>query len=223
MQAVRVMNLRDVDELLFLDIAATPEKRRPDFAQIDDIADNCFMPLTVGGGVTSLEDVRALLAVGADKVTINTAALAEPELLRAASREFGAQCIVAAIDVVERDGRRFVSSECGRRATDIDPITWAIRCADLGAGEIIVTSVARDGTLNGLDIVLVSDIAEAVQIPVVAAGGAGSSTDFIAAIRAGAAGVAAGALFQFTESTPVQVRNEMRAAGIPVRASKSNV
>ncbi|MHB2168630.1 imidazole glycerol phosphate synthase subunit HisF [Alsobacter sp. R-9] len=217
MQAVRVMNMRDVDELVFLDIAATPEGRSPDFQQIDELADNCFMPLTVGGGVKSVDDVRSLLAVGADKVAINSAALENPEIVRAASVEFGAQCIVVSIDVAEIGGRHTVVGRCGTVDSGRDPLEWARHCSALGAGEILLTHVGRDGTLSGLDIGLIGRVAAAVPVPLIGAGGACSANDFIDAVKAGASGVAAGALFQFTEQTPAQMRDAMRLAGLSVR------
>ena len=217
MQSIRVNNLRDVDELIFLDIAAGPNGRRPDFDHIDELADNCFMPLTVGGGVRTVEDVRSLLAVGADKVAINTAAYDVPELVRDASSEFGAQCIVVSIDVTYRDGRPRVVLDCGTRVTADDPVLWAIQCEKRGAGEILLTNADRDGTLQGLDIPLIQAVSSAVNVPVIAAGGAASAQDFIAAVRAGASAVAGGAIFQFTEQTPAEIRRQIGAAGIDVR------
>ena len=217
MQSIRVNNLRDVDELIFLDVAATPSGRSPDFPQIDELADHCFMPLTVGGGVRTVDDVRSLLAVGADKVAINTGAVLTPELVRDAAAEFGAQCIVVSIDVVYREGKCRVATACGSQVTDYDPVQWAMRCAELGAGEILLTNADRDGTLTGLDIALIKAVCAAVRVPVIAAGGAASAEDFIEAVRAGASAVAAGAIFQFTEHTPAGIRRAMKSAGLEVR------
>jgi cyclase len=219
LQSIRVYNLREVDELVLLDIAATPGGARPDFREIDELADNCFMPMTVGGGVKSLDDIRDLLAVGADKVAINTAALATPELIRAGAREFGAQCIVAAIDVRRHeDGRCEVFSHCGRTATGRDPVAWAKQAAELGAGEILLTSIERDGTMRGYDVALVRDVAAAVNVPVIASGGCGSYAD-MAELLAGsrAAAVAAATIFHFTEQTPREAKAYLAARGVKVR------
>lgn len=219
LQSIRVYNLREVDELVLLDIAATPAGGRPDFRQIDELADNCFMPMTVGGGVRSLEDIRDLLAVGADKVAINSAALATPELVRSGAREFGAQCIVGAIDVRRHaDGRCEVYGECGRAPTGRDPVAWAKELATLGAGEILLTSIERDGTMKGYDTALVRDVAAAVNVPVIASGGCGTYADMhevLTATRASA--VAAAAIFHFTEQTPREAKEYLAARGVAVR------
>ena len=159
--------------MIFLDIAATVDRKRPDFQQIDELADHCFMPMTVGGGVKSISDIRELLAVGADKVSINTAALETPELIRDATKEFGAQCIVVSIDAKREDSKLEVMTHCGRVASGRNPIEWAKRVETLGAGEILLTSVDRDGTMLGYDIDLAREVAGAVSVPVIAAGGCG--------------------------------------------------
>src|SRR5262249_4732158 len=146
---------------------------RPDFQEIDELADNCFMPMTVGGGVKSIADIRDLLAVGADKVAINTAAVETPELIRDGAAEFGAQCILVAIDVKREGSRLEVMRHCRRTATGSDPVEWAKQAEALGAGEILLTSVDRDGTMRGYDVDLVRDVAAAVRIPVIASGGCG--------------------------------------------------
>jgi cyclase len=216
---IRVYNLREVDELVFLDIAATPSGRRPDFAMIDELADECFMPMTVGGGVRSAEDFRDLLAVGADKVVVNTAAVDRPQVIGEAAERFGSQCVVVAIDF-RRDaaGRAEVHAECGRRPTGRDPVEWAREVERLGAGEILLTSIERDGTMSGYDVAVIGDVARAVSIPVVASGGAGRYDDMLAAIRDGAAAaVAAASMFQFTEQTPREAKAFLRGHGCPVR------
>jgi cyclase len=144
-QAVKVFEFRQVDELLILDIAATPEGRGPNSALIEEMARECFMPLTVGGGVRTLEDIRALLCAGADKVAVCTAAVERPELIAEAAEKFGSQCVTVSIDVLH--GK--VATHCGKRITDLDPVEWASRVAELGAGEILLNSVERDGTLSG--------------------------------------------------------------------------
>ena len=217
-QAVKVYNLREVDELVFLDIEATRAGRSPDFQTIDEIADDCFMPLTVGGGVRTLEDVRHLLKVGADKVAINTAAVEDPDFIRAASGTFGAQCIVVSIDVkCHPDGRREVYTRSGTRPTGLDIVPTAKRMEAAGAGEILLTSIDRDGTMTGYDTELVRRVCESVSIPVIASGGAGSWEHMAAAIESGAAAVAAASIFQFTEKTPLEMKRGLISRGIAVR------
>ncbi len=218
MQSIRVYNLREVDELVLLDIAATPGASRPNFREIDELADHCFMPMTVGGGVKTIEDVRDLLAVGADKVAINTAALETPELVRDGAREFGSQCIVVSIDA-RRDAKRCeVMANCGRWPTGRDPVEWAREVERLGAGEILLTSVDRDGTMQGYDLDLVRDVAAAVDIPVIASGGCGNyqhMADVLSDTRASA--VAAASMFHFTEQTPREAKVYLADRGFWVR------
>ena len=219
LQSVRVYNMREVDELIFLDIAATCSGTRPAFAEIDELADNCFMPMTVGGGMRSIEDIRDLLAVGADKVGINSAAVETPQLVRHGSDEFGAQCIVVSIDVrCGVDGRREVVTHCGRKATGLDPVQWAKQVEELGAGEILLTSVERDGTMSGYDVNLVRDVATAVDIPVIASGGCGSyehMAEVLGSTRVSA--VAAASIFHFTEQTPREAKRYLAERGFRVR------
>jgi imidazole glycerol-phosphate synthase subunit HisF len=219
MQAIKVYNMRGVDELVFLDITATVEQRPPDFELVDDFADECFMPLTVGGGVRSVEDVRRLLAVGADKVAVNTAAIEDPDLVRAIADRFGSQCVVVSIDVRRRaDGAPRVHTHAGRADIGADPVAVAQAAEAHGAGEILLTSIERDGTMAGYDLQLVRSISEAVSIPVIASGGAGGYADLVAAVTEGrAAAVAAASIFHFTESTPREAKLFMREAGLPVR------
>lgn len=219
LQSIRVYNLREVDELIFLDIAATPDGARPNFQEIDELADSCFMPMTVGGGVQTIADIRDLLAVGADKVAINTAAVNTPDLIRDAASEFGAQCIVVSIDVKRRsDGTREVVTHCGRTATGRNPIDWAKAVEGLGAGEILLTSVERDGTMSGYDVDLVRDVTAAVTIPVIASGGCGEyrhMADVLAGSRAAALGAAS--IFHFTEQTPREAKRYLSERGFHVR------
>lgn len=221
LQSIRVYNLREVDELIFLDIAATVNGARPDFREIDELADNCFMPMTVGGGVKTIEDIRDLLAVGADKVAINTAAFETPDLIRDGAREFGAQCIVVSIDAKRRaDGSAEVLGQCGRLATGRDPVEWAKTVAALGAGEILLTSVERDGTMSGYDVDLVRDVAAAVTIPVIASGGCGNfghMAEVLSETRAAA--LAAASIFHFTEQTPRDAKRYLADHGFRVRLS----
>jgi imidazole glycerol-phosphate synthase subunit HisF len=173
-QAVQVYNLRNVDELVFLDVTATLDERRPDFRLIDEIADHCFMPLCVGGGVRDVDDVRDLLAVGADKVALNTVAVEEPDVVRAASDRFGAQCIVVAIDTkTDAHGASTVWIASGSHDTGLDPVIWAKEIEALGAGEILLQSIDHDGVMDGYDLDTIARVSEAVSIPVIASGGAG--------------------------------------------------
>ncbi len=219
MQAVKVYNMREVDELIFLDIAATREGRPPDFDVVDDLADECFMPLTVGGGVRSVEHVRRLLAVGADKVAMNTAVVEEPDLVRQVAECFGAQCVVASIDVRRHsDGTCEVFTRCGSTPTGLDPVVFAQRVERLGAGEILLTSVDRDGTMTGYDIALTRAVSQAVAIPVIASGGAGTYDHMRAALtEGGAAAVAAASVFHFTEQTPSEAKRFLADKGVRVR------
>lgn len=219
MQAVKVYNMRGVDELVFLDITATPEGRAPDFELVDDFADECFMPLTVGGGVRDIEDVRRLLGVGADKVAVNTAAVERPEIITEIARRFGSQCVVASIDYrTHPQGRREVYTCAGTRPTGLDPLVHARSMAALGAGEILLTSIERDGAMTGYDMGLVHDVADAVSIPVIASGGCGNYEHMLHALRdAGASAVAAASIFNYTQCTPLEAKRYLAGFGIPVR------
>lgn len=218
LQSIRVYNMREVDELIFLDIAATPCSARPDFQQIDELADNCFMPMTVGGGVKTIADIRDLLAVGADKVAINTAAVQMPDLIRDGANEFGSQCIVVSIDVRRENGEVEVVTHCGRKRTGCHPVEWAKQVEAFGAGEILLTSVDRDGTMMGYDIDLVRDVAGAVSIPVIASGGCGEYRHMAEVLNnSSAAALAAASIFHFTEQTPREAKNYLAARGFAVR------
>jgi cyclase len=219
MQAVRVYNLREVDELVLLDITATSENRKPDFQLIDDVADECFMPFTVGGGISNLEDVRKLLHIGADKVCINSAHLTDPGLIRTVADEFGSQCIVVSIDTREKpDGKYEVYSHSGTVPTGLDPVQAAISAEKNGAGEILITSIDHDGTMKGYDIQLIKSICDNVAIPVIASGGAGNYSHLVEAIlEGGASSVAAASIFHFTEQTPMEAKKYLKEKGINVR------
>lgn len=218
MQSVKVFNRREVDELILLDIAATPGGRGPDIDMVSVLAQECFVPLTVGGGITQLDDIRQLLLVGADKVSINSAAYASPDFVTAASNAYGAQCVVAGIDYrAHADGRRECFSRCGTVAMGRDPVEWAKELERLGAGELQVTSIERDSMMEGYDLRTIGDIAAAVSIPVIASGGAGSYADMVGAISAGASAVSAASLYLFTQATPLEAKAHLAAAGIPVR------
>jgi cyclase len=219
MQAVKVYNLREVDELVLLDIRATLDARGPDLATVDELADECFMPLTVGGGVRTVDDVRSLLKVGADKVSIGTAAIESPELVTDVARQFGSQCVVVSIDAkVETAGSWRVYTHAGTRDTDLDPVGVAREMERRGAGEILLTSIDRDGTMSGYDLELTRRVADAVRIPVIASGGAGTYSHMADALAVGhASALAAASIFHFTEQTPLEAKRYLGALGFAVR------
>jgi len=213
------------DELTFLDITASHENRGTLLDVVRRTADVCFMPLTVGGGVRTLDDIRALLLAGADKVAINTEAVRRPEIVREAAEKFGSQCIVAAIDAKQGAHNHNtppfeVFTHGGRNATGIDAVAHAKRLVEYGAGEILLTSMDRDGTRVGYDIPLTRAIADAVPVPVIASGGVGKLDDLVAGVRDGhASAVLAASIFHFGEVTIAQARQAMVKAGLPVRLS----
>lgn len=217
--AIRVYNQRDVDELILVDIVAQGTGDGPDFESIEDFGQDCFVPLTVGGGITRLDQVQRLLRAGADKVSVNTAAYADPGLITDIASRFGAQCVVASIDVkAGADGGWTCFSHAGQTPTGREVVTWARELEDRGAGEILITSIDRDGTMEGYDLPLIEAVAGAVRIPVIASGGAGNYGHMIEAVQqAGASAVAAASIFHFTEQTPAEAKAALAAAGIPVR------
>lgn len=207
------------DELCFLDIAASHENRDTLYDVVQRTAERCFMPLTVGGGVRKLEDIRRLLRAGADKVSINTAAVKTPEFVGEAARKFGSQCIVVAIDAKKTgDGTWGIFTHGGRTPTGIDAVAWAERMAALGAGEILLTSMDRDGTKAGFDLDLTRAVADRVGIPVIASGGVGTLDHFVEGVRDGhASAVLAASVFHFGTFTIHGVKDHMARAGVPVR------
>jgi cyclase len=207
------------DELCFLDITASHEKRGILLAVVRRTADACFMPLTVGGGVRTLDDIRALLLAGADKVAVNTEAVRRSEFIREAAEKFGSQCIVAAIDAkATAPGRFEVFTHGGRHPTGIDAIAHAVNLVSLGAGEILLTSMDRDGTKAGYDLPLTRAIADAVPVPVIASGGVGGLDDLVAGVREGhASAVLAASIFHFGEATIAEAKARLAAAGVAVR------
>ncbi len=217
--AIKVYNSRDVDELILLDITASVERIEPDHNSVKDFSNECLVPFTVGGGITSLQQIVSLLHAGADKVAINTAAYSNPELVTAAARRFGAQCVVVSIDAKRHsDGSYSCVSQSGRADMIKSPVEWAKEMVGRGAGEILLTSVDQDGTMLGYDLMLVEQVVNAVNIPVIAAGGAGNYGHMIEVVKnAGASAVAAASIFHFTEQTPAGAKQAMEEAGIPVR------
>ncbi len=218
-EQARLYDEQGADELCFLDITASHENRDTIYDVVRRTAEQCFMPLTVGGGVRSVEDVRKLLLAGADKVAINTAAVENPDLVREAATKFGSQCIVVAIDAKRDDIGGFeVFTHGGRRPTGIGAVEWAKRMADYGAGEILLTSMDRDGTRQGFDIELTRAVADAVSIPVIASGGVGTLRHLVEGVRDGhATAVLAASIFHFGEFSIAEAKDALRAAGVPAR------
>jgi imidazole glycerol-phosphate synthase subunit HisF len=219
LQAIKVYEMRGVDELVFLDVTATLEGRRPDLDLIDDLADECFMPLTVGGGIVSADDVGALLRVGADKVCIGTAAVERPAIVTEAAERYGAQCVVVAVDTrTDANGRTTVWTRSGTCPTEREPVELAAELQHRGAGEVLLTSIDRDGTMEGYDLETIAAVAGAVSVPLIASGGAGSYEDLRLALTVGSASaVAAASIFHYTEQTPREAKWYLGNAGIPVR------
>ncbi len=218
-KAAMVYDAQGVDELVFLDITASREKRATLFEVIRQVTEQSFMPFTAGGGIRSIDDIRQLLNAGADKVTLNTAALDRPAFITEAAQRFGNQCVILSMDAREvRYGQYEVFSEGGQTATGRDPVAWAQEAVERGAGEILLTSIDRDGTMQGYDLKLVEAVTSAVTVPVIASGGAGTPEHLVAAItQAGAHAVAAASMFHFTDQSPVKARAYMRRAGLNVR------
>jgi cyclase len=218
-EQARIYDSEGADELIFLDITASSDNRDTLFDAVASTAEQCFMPLTVGGGVRAVEDIRKLLLAGADKVSINTAAVNRPEFVREAAQKFGTQCIVVAIDAKRVGPGSFeVFTHGGRNETGIDAIDWALQMVEHGAGEILLTSMDRDGTKSGFDLPLTRAISDAVSIPVVASGGVGSLDHFAEGVlEGGASAVLAASVFHFGEFRVSEAKARMAAAGIPVR------
>ncbi len=218
-EQAKLYDAAGADELCFLDIAATHENRDTLFDVVSRTAEQCFMPLTVGGGVRATEDIRKLLLTGADKVSINSAAVTRPELVGEAAEKFGSQCIVVAIDAKQTGlGKWEIFTHGGRKPTGIDAVAWAGRMADLGAGEILLTSMDQDGTKSGFDIALTRAVADSIRIPVIASGGVGTLDHLVDGIRDGhATAVLAASIFHFGTYTIAEAKAHMVAAGVAVR------
>lgn len=232
-KGVRFVNLRDAgdpkaaaaayeaagaDEIVFLDISASHEGRSTLLDIVRATADGLFIPLTVGGGVGSVAHFDDLLRAGAEKVAVNSAAVADPSIVRSAAERFGSQAVVAAVDVRREGGGWRVFTHGGKRETDLDGVAWCAKLVELGAGEILLTSMDRDGTKTGFDVELLRAVSSIVRVPVVASGGAGTVAHFVEAVQAGASAVLAASLFHFNELTVGEVKSAMARAGIPVRA-----
>ncbi len=211
------------DELCFLDITASHENRDTMLDVVSRTAARVFLPLTVGGGVRSTADMRALLLAGADKCSINSAAVARPELVREAAEKFGSQCVVIAVDAKRTEaGEWHVFTHGGRRDTGIDAVGWCVRVAELGAGEILLTSMDRDGTGAGFDTELLRAVCDAVPVPVIASGGVGTLAHFVEGARAGATGLLAATVFHFGTFSIAAVKAALHEAGLPVRLPRAH-
>lgn len=217
-EQARLYDEQGADELVFLDISATHQGRQTTLDLVGRVADTIFMPLTVGGGIRTVEDIHRLLLAGADKVSLNSAAVRHPELLSEGAQRFGAQCMVLAIDARRREGRWEVYVNGGRIATGVDAVEWAARGVALGAGEILLTSMDADGTLAGYDLELTRAVAEAVPVPVIASGGAGTLSHFHDVLTRGRADAAlAASLFHDGKLKIARVKADLHARGVPVR------
>jgi imidazole glycerol-phosphate synthase subunit HisF len=218
-EQARIYDAAGADELTFLDITASHENRDTILDVVARTAEQCFMPLTVGGGVRQVEDIRRLLLAGADKVSINSAAVARPEFVREAAEKYGDQCIVVAIDARQTaPGRWEVFTHGGRKATGLDAVGWARRMTESGAGEILLTSMDRDGTKSGFDLELTRAVSDAVPVPVVASGGVGMLDHLVEGVlQGGASAVLAASIFHFGEFTIAEAKERLAQAGVPIR------
>lgn len=217
-EQARIYDAAGADELCFLDITASHENRDTILDVVSRTAARVFLPLTVGGGIRSTADMRRLLLAGADKCSINSAAVARPELVREAAEKFGSQCVVVAVDAKQTaEGHWEVFTHGGRKGTGIDAVEWSRRVAALGAGEILLTSMDRDGTGQGFDLGLLRAVCAAVRVPVIASGGVGALRDFVEGARAGATGLLAASVFHFGTFTIAEVKDALARAGLHVR------
>ncbi|MBU28481.1 MAG: imidazole glycerol phosphate synthase subunit HisF [Gammaproteobacteria bacterium] len=218
----RRYNQQGADEITFLDITASHENRATTYETVSHMASEVFIPLTVGGGIRNTDNIRDLLLAGADKVSINTAAVVEPEFVKRAADKFGCQCIVVAIDAKQVDADHWeIFTHGGRKPTGIDVVDWAIRMVSFGAGEILLTSMDRDGTRNGFDLELTRAVADAVTVPVIASGGVGSLKHLVDGVLEGhAEGVLAASIFHFAQHTIGEAKETMARSGIEVRLNE---
>ena len=215
--AIKVYNTRQVDEMIVVDILASKNNAEPDYKAVEDFSEECFMPLTVGGGIKSIEHVRNLLQSGADKISINSAALENPSIISEIANMFGSQAVVVSIDVKKHNDEYLCYSHSGSKATNKNAVNWAREAEKLGAGEILITSIDKDGTMQGYDLELIQQISSNASIPVIAQGGCGSYEDMYQAIKHGANAVSAASIFHFTEQTPLEAKKYLKNKGIAVR------
>ena len=210
-------NVEGADEVVFLDITASSDKRAITLDVVKKTAEQVFIPLTVGGGIRTVDDMRTLLKAGADKISINTAAVLNPQLIYDGSRKFGNQCIVVAIDAKRENDSWKVYTHGGRTRTDLDVIKWTQKCVELGAGEILLTSMDKDGTKDGYDLELMEQVTKVVDVPVIASGGAGKKEHFVDVCKKGASAVLAASLFHFKQLEISDLKQYMKQNGIEVR------
>lgn len=221
--AAKVYDSYGVDELIFLDILSSIQSREIILDIIKRVSEEVFMPMTVGGGIRNLEDIRQLLSAGADKISINTVAVENPKFTQNAAQYFGDQCIVGSVDYKEvKPGIFKVFTHGGRIRTDLDPIEWSLKLQDQHCGEIMLTSIDRDGTLSGYDNQMIQELNQRLDIPLIASSGAGCLEDCILAFQAGADAITISSMFFFTDHSPIKVRSYLASKGINVRASKSS-
>jgi cyclase len=219
----KVYDAYGVDELLFVDIDATPRGRPAVGSIIERVSEEVFMPFTVGGGIRSLDQIASLLASGADKVCINTFAIESPTFITEAASRFGDQCIVVGIDYKRlAGGRQHVISHCGHHLTDKDPLEWALRMQDAHAGEIMLCSIDRDGTMEGYDVELIAQLSDQLEVPLIASSGAGTLQHCYEALDAGASAITISSMFLFSDHSPIKVRSYLATNGISVRAQKGS-
>ncbi len=217
-QTARVYNSRNVDELIFIDMKATEEKRGPAFDVVEEIAKECFMPLTIGGGIHSIKDIEDLLKIGADKISINSEAVNNPGFINQAAQKFGSQCVAVSIDAKKIGKDYYVFKNRGRENTGLKVSAWAKEVEKLGAGEIFLTSIDRDGTMEGYDLNLIKKVSKSVTIPVIACGGAGKVQDIIDAVKMGGAdAVSLASMFHYSGHTANSIKERMNKSGISVR------
>lgn len=214
----KIYNSQDADELIFIDITATNSGKSFLAGTLKKVAEHCFVPLTAGGGIRTIEDIRELLRAGADKVSINTAAVENPDFIKEAAGVFGSQCVVVSIDAKKENGKYVVYTHGGKNRTNLEVVLWAKEVATQGAGEILITSIDNEGTMNGYDIKLVRSVSDAVSVPVIANGGAGSRAHFVEAFKDGCvSAAAASSVFHFSDSNIPQVKLFIHNAGVPIR------
>ncbi|MES2236476.1 MAG: imidazole glycerol phosphate synthase cyclase subunit [Pseudomonadota bacterium] len=219
----KVYDAYGVDELLFVDIDATPQRRPASGSIIERVSEEVFMPFTVGGGLRHLDEIAALLRSGADKVCINTAAVENPAFVREAASRYGNQCIVVGIDYkVVADGSMRVFSHCGQNESAHDPLEWALRMQDAHAGEIMLCSIDRDGTMGGYDLDLIAKVSDRLEIPIIASSGAGTLQHCHDALDAGASAITISSMFLFSDHSPIKVRSYLASNGVNVRAQKGS-
>ena len=216
-EIAKMYNIEGADEIIFLDITASSDKRAITLDVVKKTAEQVFIPLTVGGGIRTVEDMRTLLKAGADKISINTSAVLNPKLIQDGSRKFGNQCIVVAIDAKKDGDSWVVYTHGGRIKTNLNVIKWVQQCVELGAGEILLTSMDKDGTKDGYDLKLVEEVTKVVTVPVIASGGAGKKEHFVDVCKAGASAVLAASLFHFKQLKISDLKQYMKQNNIEVR------